>query len=496
MVDDDSSEDQDLNRGWIGDDDANANDTKASSSSKKPLAIPSGDDKYPGGSEVIVDEDSSQVMSPDSLERNGIFNGTMLLTNVKHTRLQRRHRCFIIASLLSVALLLLALLIAVPAANKIQKNEADIGTTYDNNFDGSDDIENDDNESDTAINEMMFTAATLYSNSKENEDTTETLSIHNIDYESDSSNGATTDGTGLQSNSNDNDEMNEKHHETINEIFVGSSTSIPQIMYNVETMTSTSSSITINNPIIDQNTGEEIIIVEDSVVSSTSATQSMIVGFDQDDESSINDGLMDATSFTAATKSTLIPLQDFKEPIDLVSTVVNIVSNDADVDMEGDASNDVSLSATSTIEPSIEMMNIVENNSLDGLISPFMSPNEQTDRESQWLKAHNIRRKQWHTENNVTYVPLRWSTGLTSNALVWAQVLIDQESSESFQLYHDDTAEDGENLAMNCGTGSWSKMYPPENILTRWVLWRATKFVGCADASREYDNGKTCHVQM
>ena len=208
----------------------------------------------------------------------------------------------------------------------------------------------------------------------------------------------------------------------------------------------------------------------------------------------------------------MIPLQDFKEPIDLVSTVVNIMNDDADVDMEGDASNDVSLSATSTIVSSMEMVNVVENHSLDGLISPFMSPNEQADRESQWLKAHNIRRKQWHTENNVTYIPLRWSTGLTSNALVWAQVLIDQES-ESFQLYHDDTAEDGENLAMNCGTGSWSKMYPPENILTRWVeeeidlsppdnlhltqvLWRATKFVGCADASREYDNGKTCHVQV
>lgn len=509
MTDDDSADHQDLNREF-----GDSSETKVSSS--KPLAIPSGDGDYPGGGEVVVDEDSSQVMSADSLvqsERNGVFNGTMLLTNVKHNRLQRRHRCFI-ASLSFVALLLLTLLIAVPIATKMQKNKAKIGryndsSTLDFTFVDSDDaIQYDDNEIDSAINEM-FTAVTptttngdiagLYSNSKEDEDII--VSIHNIDNGSDSSNNnvvtvathATTDGIGLQSNS-DEKEMNE----TANEDLSGSSTLMPQ-SNNVETLTSTSSSVTIANQ-IDQNTGEEIITFADSVDSSTKATDKTI-----DD-----DGLIDTS--TVATKSTLISFQNFKEPIDLVSTVINIMSNDDDIDMEENASNDVSLSAVSTIEPSVEVVNVVENHSLDGLISPFMSPNERTDRESQWLKAHNVRRKQWHTENNVTYVPLRWSTGLTSNALLWAQILIDQEH-ESFQLYHDDTAEEGENLAMNCGTGSWSKIYPPENILTRWVeeeiglsppdnlhltqvLWRATKFVGCADASRKYDNGKTCHVQV
>lgn len=56
----------------------------------------------------------------------------------------------------------------------------------------------------------------------------------------------------------------------------------------------------MNRPIIDQNTGEEFVIVEDYVDSSTSTTQSMIVGFDQDDETTIDDVFIDATSFTVA----------------------------------------------------------------------------------------------------------------------------------------------------------------------------------------------------
>jgi hypothetical protein len=150
------------------------------------------------------------------------------------------------------------------------------------------------------------------------------------------------------------------------------------------------------------------------------------------------------------------------------------------------------------------------NNSIVDLISAHIS--QESDRESQWLQAHNIRRMQWHQENEVSYVPLRWSVGLTSSALAWAEVFIDQEY-KSFDLFHDDNAEEGENLAMNCGSGSWSAMRHPDNILSRWVeeeiglnppynlhltqvLWRPTKYVGCAEAMKEYENGKTCHVQV
>eukprot|EP00956_Cyclotella_meneghiniana_P021760 scaffold40098_cov36-Cyclotella_meneghiniana.AAC.3 len=76
----------------------------------------------------------------------------------------------------------------------MQKNEAHIGTTYDINSLMPDfAFDNIDYESDAAINGMIFTAATPATNGDK-------AGKHNIDYESDSLNGAATVGTGLQSN--------------------------------------------------------------------------------------------------------------------------------------------------------------------------------------------------------------------------------------------------------------------------------------------------------
>jgi len=150
----------------------------------------------------------------------------------------------------------------------------------------------------------------------------------------------------------------------------------------------------------------------------------------------------------------------------------------------------------------------VVNNIIDEInnISTTAASSTKLDRETLWLEAHNTRRKQWHEREGTTYVPLRWSDGLASHALIWAQ-------HENFKLNHDHDTEEGENLARNCGTGSWGEMYHPDDVLIRWVereidlnppknlhltqvLWRPTKYMGCADAMREYDDGTRCHVQV
>ena len=70
----------------------------------------------------------------------------------------------------------------------------------------------------------------------------------------------------------------------------------------------------------------------------------------------------------------------------------------------------------------------------------------------------------------------------------------------------------GENLAANYGSGSWAAVRSADTILSRWVedeaddpypanghltqvLWRPSKYVGCAEASAP-DGGGLCHVQV
>jgi len=73
--------------------------------------------------------------------------------------------------------------------------------------------------------------------------------------------------------------------------------------------------------------------------------------------------------------------------------------------------------------------------------------------------------------------------------------------------------EYGENLAYNAGTGSWSKKPSPDSVMTRFVeneeflpppqnyhftqvLWKATEYVGCAEASKDFGGGKKCRIQV
>mmetsp|Transcript_10489 Transcript_10489/g.19070 ORF Transcript_10489/g.19070 Transcript_10489/m.19070 type:complete len:375 (-) Transcript_10489:232-1356(-) len=130
-----------------------------------------------------------------------------------------------------------------------------------------------------------------------------------------------------------------------------------------------------------------------------------------------------------------------------------------------------------------------------------------TSRDQDWLDSHNSRRQEWHEWYGKTYIPLNWSNALKEESQIWAQKLADDCA-----LKHDPNNGHGENLALNQGTGQWGEMKSTEAILIRFVekeaddeypanghltqvLWRSTKYVGCADASSPYGTG-TCRAQV
>jgi hypothetical protein len=87
-----------------------------------------------------------------------------------------------------------------------------------------------------------------------------------------------------------------------------------------------------------------------------------------------------------------------------------------------------------------------------------------TDRDKEWLVAHNVRRKAWHERHGETYVPLTWSTGLADDALSWATELL--HSCEVDGIEHESGVEEGENLAKNRGgsDSGWGQLYPADNV--------------------------------
>lgn len=130
-----------------------------------------------------------------------------------------------------------------------------------------------------------------------------------------------------------------------------------------------------------------------------------------------------------------------------------------------------------------------------------------TQREQDYLNAHNWRRRKAHQEANVDYVPLKWSNGLARHAASWADELL--KDCDVVGIKHEPNVEQGENLAKNTGKGTWGSLYPVENIVRRWVereegwnwpanahltqaLWRSSNYVGCAESSKSMNNGGTC----
>ena len=139
---------------------------------------------------------------------------------------------------------------------------------------------------------------------------------------------------------------------------------------------------------------------------------------------------------------------------------------------------------------------------------------QMSERDEQWLEAHNSRRKIWHEQYGETYVPLRWSTTLASDAKSWATQLLSDCDLDG--IAHESNVEEGENLAKNKssrGNRGMGILYPPDNILQRWVdqektwgyprnahltqaLWRASRYLGCGDAVKHYDDGSICRTQV
>lgn len=97
---------------------------------------------------------------------------------------------------------------------------------------------------------------------------------------------------------------------------------------------------------------------------------------------------------------------------------------------------------------------------------------EMSNRDKDWLSAHNSRRRTYHQNAGKTYRPLRWSTSLASDAKTWANSLLDD--CDITGIKHEKNVNDGENLAKNNGTGKWGAMYPADNIVKRWVDNEAT----------------------
>jgi hypothetical protein len=140
------------------------------------------------------------------------------------------------------------------------------------------------------------------------------------------------------------------------------------------------------------------------------------------------------------------------------------------------------------------------------LVSPTMN-----QRDVDWLDSHNNRREKWHTSNGVSFVPLRWSSALRDEAAKWAERLL---ADCGKGMWHDpENHQYGENVAGNSGSGSWGAQRSTEDVLTRFVereenkpyphnghltqvLWRASRYVGCADAAKPYGNNGMCRTQV
>lgn len=439
------------------------------------IVLSSGE--IPDEIEVEVDEVSLQNIGSTSLtELNCILHSMAIWPTRTSKRCSssalRKRRCLLVATLLFLAAFLMVIVIAIPVVTKTQAAQVLSIHTL-NGPKPADETEED-------FDQVVSTIAPPTS----------------------STNSFSEEAGFFTSSVKDQSENANKETNT------SSSTSMPEIDY----VSAPPSKMGLNT---DPNTGEEVLDVESSL-NSASFPDNIAESQSTPSVSVANNGNMDQNTGEV-----------YKVPIlEISSTIANVASSANLHSIQDADSNDIALFPMSTVDPtshvSVDDPTIThsstsaetvtnDNNPIDGLISAYISSDEAS-RESQWLSAHNIRRKQWHQDNNVSYVPLRWSMELVSNAFTWANVLIEQEY-DTLELYHDKNAQEGENLAMNCGSGSWSKMRPPDNILSRWVeeevglsppdnlhltqvLWRATTRVGCAEASREYGNGRTCHVQV
>jgi hypothetical protein len=127
----------------------------------------------------------------------------------------------------------------------------------------------------------------------------------------------------------------------------------------------------------------------------------------------------------------------------------------------------------------------------------------------QWINAHNKRRRQFHSQNRMSYRPLQWSSKLANSAAGYARRLATIPGCKIRHGYQGDSYG-GENIASDWG-GKFD-FQPPEQVLYRWyeneandpwpqnghrtqVAWRGTRYVGCGEARKSYKGGH-CKIQV
>ncbi|KAL3822728.1 hypothetical protein ACHAXA_000993 [Cyclostephanos tholiformis] len=129
-----------------------------------------------------------------------------------------------------------------------------------------------------------------------------------------------------------------------------------------------------------------------------------------------------------------------------------------------------------------------------------------TELDMKWLTAHNSRREKFYEAGGVPNKPLVWSTDLKEAASNW----VDQITPTCKPMIEEGLI-DGENLSTR--TANAERNETPEVILKRWVdrnvgkgypenqsmtqvLWRGTRYVGCAQKVTQRSDGSICYVSI
>ena len=129
-------------------------------------------------------------------------------------------------------------------------------------------------------------------------------------------------------------------------------------------------------------------------------------------------------------------------------------------------------------------------------------------RMANWRKSHNQMRRKYHALYNGTYTPIKFNMALKNDAEQWAKQLV----KNCVNALPDSTYNPnnyGVNSAMKSGSRSfqnpftvmksWENKlklgYPKNSVMTQ-VLWSATKYVGCADASSKLNSEKKCTASV
>jgi hypothetical protein len=139
---------------------------------------------------------------------------------------------------------------------------------------------------------------------------------------------------------------------------------------------------------------------------------------------------------------------------------------------------------------------------------------------STWVSLHNQDRQFYQGQFGYSFVPLSWSEYLEKGIQSWVNNLASNFPCN--QYYHKPNNEWGANLAMFEGGGSGThgnanavmnlwvqneyQKCPPSQSYTHCesqgkdighmtqVLWRATNYVGCAQANRNGERGDQCTI--